>query len=153
MPYNSYYPATYQSPIQNSAQYMMPYSQQSSPQMQYAQASGMPNQTSNNGSIIWVQGKVGAKAYPTAPGTTALLMDSEDTRFYLKSVDVSGMPMPLRTFYYTEEIDTQQSNDDKPIDTSQFMTRRQVEEMLDERMASRQSNDSKRGKNNGESSV
>ena len=150
MPYNSYYPATYQSPMQNT-QYMMPYSQQASPQMQYSQVSAMPQQTS--GSIVWVQGKVGAKAYPTAPGTTALLMDSEDTRFYLKSVDASGMPMPLRTFYYTEEIDAQQSNDDKPIDTSQFMTRRQVEEMLDERMSSRQNGDSKKGKNNGESSV
>lgn len=153
MPYNSYYPATYQSPMQNSAQYMMPYSQQSSPQMQYAQAPTMPQQPTNNGSIVWVQGKVGAKAYPTAPGTTALLMDSEDTRFYLKSVDVSGMPMPLRTFYYTEEIEVQQSNDDKPIDTSQFMTRQEVEEMFNERMAQRQSNEVKRGKSNGESTV
>lgn len=50
----------------------------------------------------WVQGETGAKSYLVAPNTTVLLLDSENQRFYLKSADASGMPMPLRTFEYTE---------------------------------------------------
>lgn len=52
--------------------------------------------------LIWVQGEAGAKSYLVAPGVTILLMDSEAQKFYLKSADNSGMPMPLRTFEYKE---------------------------------------------------
>lgn len=51
---------------------------------------------------IWVQGEEGAKAYMVAPGSSVMLMDSENTVFYLKSSDQSGMPLPLRIFDYTE---------------------------------------------------
>lgn len=50
----------------------------------------------------WVQGANGARSYIVAPNTTVLLLDSENQRFYLKSADASGMPMPLRTFEYAE---------------------------------------------------
>ena len=61
-------------------------------------------QTQNNG-IIWVQGEAGAKSFQLQPGQqSALLMDSEDNVFYIKSCDVSGMPLPLRTFDYTERV-------------------------------------------------
>lgn len=53
-------------------------------------------------SLIWVQGENGAKAYLVAPNTTVMLLDSEGDKFYLKSADASGMPMPLRTFEYKE---------------------------------------------------
>lgn len=56
----------------------------------------------NNG-LNWVQGEAGAKSYIVAPNTTVLLMDSENQRFYLKSSDASGMPLPLRIFEYTEK--------------------------------------------------
>lgn len=52
-------------------------------------------------SPIWVQGEAGAKAYPVAPGSSVILMDSESNVFYIKSADQSGMPM-LRAFDYTE---------------------------------------------------
>ena len=52
--------------------------------------------------IVWVQGETGAKAYPVAPNMTVQLMDSEKDRFYIKSSDASGMPLPLRIFDYTE---------------------------------------------------
>jgi hypothetical protein len=52
--------------------------------------------------LIWVQGEAGAKSYLVAPNTTVMLMDSEGDRFYLKSADASGMPMPLRVFEYRE---------------------------------------------------
>lgn len=60
-----------------------------------------PQATSSNG-LIWVQGETGAKSYIVAPNSTVMLMDSEADRFFLKSADPSGMPLPLRVFEYSE---------------------------------------------------
>lgn len=61
------------------------------------------NQQSQQGNgLVWVQGESAAKSYPLAPNATVLLMDSEGDRFYLKSADASGMPLPLRVFEYRE---------------------------------------------------
>lgn len=92
------------------------------------------NSTNNSSGIVWVQGEAGAKAYPVAPGNSVLLMDSEAECFYIKSTDSSGVPMPLRAFTYTEIV---QSNEVKEpsIDTSQFVTRGELDElrhMIDE---------------------
>lgn len=57
--------------------------------------------TQNNG-ITWVQGEASAKSYPVLAGQSILLMDSEDSVFYIKSTDQSGMPLPLRIFDYKE---------------------------------------------------
>lgn len=57
----------------------------------------------NNSGLLWVQGEAGAKSFLVAPGQSALLMDSEAMRFYIKSTDMSGMPLPLRVFSYKEE--------------------------------------------------
>lgn len=65
------------------------------PQVQQTQ----PPQT--NQGLLWVQGEAGAKSYLVAPNTTVLLMDSEGSRFYLKSTDNAGMPS-LRVFEYSE---------------------------------------------------
>ena len=97
MPYNSYYPATYQ-PMYPSPVYQPTTQQQ-------AQATAQP-QTTNRWD--WVQGETGAKSYLVAPNTTVLLLDSENQRFYLKSADTSGMPMPLRVFEFTETTQTAQ---------------------------------------------
>ena len=59
-------------------------------------------QTQGKPSIIWVQGEEGAKAYMVAAGNSVLLMDSENSAFYIKSTDASGMPLPLRVFDYKE---------------------------------------------------
>ncbi len=77
-------------------------SQQAQPFMAQQPA---PQPQCGNG-LIWVQGEGGAKSYLVAPNTTIMLMDSEDTMFYLKSSDASGMPLPLRRFRY-EEIPTE----------------------------------------------
>lgn len=61
-------------------------------------------QTQGTPSIIWVQGEEGAKAYMVAAGNSVLLMDSENSAFYIKSTDASGMPLPLRIFDYKERI-------------------------------------------------
>lgn len=64
----------------------------------------MPGQATQQAtpSIIWVQGEEGAKAYMVAAGNSVLLMDSENSAFYIKSTDASGMPLPLRVFDYKE---------------------------------------------------
>lgn len=69
-------------------------------QPQMAQPSQPPQPLSNP--IIWVQGEEGAKGYLVSAGNSVMLMDSENSTFYLKSTDTSGMPLPLRIFDYTE---------------------------------------------------
>lgn len=65
--------------------------------------------------IIWVQGEEGAKAYMVAAGNSVLLMDSENSTFYIKATDASGMPQPLRIFDYTERSASQK----QPTQTAQ----------------------------------
>lgn len=73
------------------------------PMVQQVQQMPTSAPQTNNG-LVWVQGEVAAKSYPVAPNCTVMLMDSEGERFYLKSADSSGMPLPLRVFEYTERI-------------------------------------------------
>lgn len=91
------YPYTYRpqapAPVDRLAQLQ---AQQYQPAMQ---AVNNPPQT--NQGLLWVQGEAGAKSYLVAPNTTVLLMDSEGSRFYLKSTDNAGMPS-LRVFEYSE---------------------------------------------------
>lgn len=98
--YNPYFPATYQPVYQPNYQYNQP-SQMAQTQVQ--PTAPAPVQNPNSG-LIWVQGEAGAKSYLVAPNTTVMLMDSEGDRFFLKSADASGMPMPLRVFEYREAI-------------------------------------------------
>ena len=77
------------------------------PMVQPVQQMPTPAQQTNNG-LVWVQGEAGAKSFLVAPGCTVMLMDSEGERFYLKSADASGMPLPLRVFEYKERTETAQ---------------------------------------------
>lgn len=87
----------------------------------------------NNG-LIWVQGEMGAKSYLVAPNTTVLLMDSENQRFYLKSSDASGMPLPLRVFEYTEKAQNtpKTASEEKTMDLSSYATKAEIEPILAE---------------------
>ena len=42
-----------------------------------------------------------------AAGNSVLLMDSENSTFYIKATDASGMPQPLRVFDYSERTASQ----------------------------------------------
>lgn len=113
MPYNSYFPTNY-TPYQQAA--MQQYQQ---PQQQ-------------NGGLTWVQGIEGAKSHFVNPGQSVLLMDSESNSFFIKSADVSGMPLPLRIFDYKER--TVQQAPQQPtaatIDTSSYITREEFEQRI-----------------------
>ena len=79
-------------------------------QNQYQQAVNIqpPQQQQINQGLLWVQGETGAKSYLVAPNSTVLLMDSENSRFYLKSADGAGMPN-TRTFEYKEVLNAPQN--------------------------------------------
>ena len=79
--------------------------------------------------IIWVQGESGAKSYPVAPGHSVALFDSEQQSFYIKSTDMSGVPLPLRKFNFTEEIPNQPA---PSIPQTDFVTKEELEERLSE---------------------
>lgn len=119
MPYNPYYPQSYN-----------PY-QQAMPQYQQQQ---------NSSGLIWVQGIEAMKSYPVTPGQSVLLMDSESNCFGIKTVDTSGMPLPLRIFDYQERT----AQNPQPvvqstaqIDTSDFVTREEFETRIAEIMPKR----------------
>lgn len=101
MPYNSYFPASYQ-PMYPQYNYVQPQQMQSVQQIPQQQP--QPQQTQVNptmtSGIIWVQGEAGAKSYLVAPNTTVQLWDSEKQTIYLKSADASGMPS-IKTLDYT----------------------------------------------------
>lgn len=74
--------------------------------------------------IIWVQGEEAAKSYLCAPGNSVLLMDSEKSSFYIKTVDASGMPQPLRIFDYAERTAAQkQPTQAAQTQAGEFVTR------------------------------
>ena len=93
--YNPYQPQV-QPPMDRLAQL-----QAQQYQMMPTQMSGASHPPQTNQGLLWVQGEAGAKSYLVAPNTTVLLMDSEGSRFYLKSTDNAGMPS-LRVFEYSE---------------------------------------------------
>lgn len=82
-----------------------------------------PYQTS--GKPVWVQGVEGTKAQYVAPGDSGIFMDSERQRFYIKTVDVSGVPMPLRAFDYKEVMESAPQ-----IQAASGVTREEFDELV-----------------------
>lgn len=120
MAYNTYFPQFYQ-PNQ-----FMP---------QQVQAPIMPQTQQTNSGFNWVRnGEAGANAYPVAPGRSELLMDTDNPVFYIKTVDQSGMPMPLRIFDYSErKSPNSEVKEAKPtIQTDKFVSRDEFENFRDE---------------------
>lgn len=101
-------------------------------QMQAQYQQPQQSQQVNQG-ILWVQGEAGAKSYLVAPNTSVLLMDSENSNFYIKTTDAAGMPT-LRTFAYKEVVFGSQE------------PQKQAEINLDDKYVTRQEYDDLRGK-------
>jgi len=132
MPYNNYFPASYQPVFPQYQQYQQPQS---------------------NSGLVWVQGENAAKAYPVAQNTSVLLMDSESSVFYIKSSDASGMPLPLRIFDYKER--TQAIPKEEPaepqIDMGNYITREEFESRIAQLAPVKQP--AKKGNANGQPTV
>lgn len=107
-------------------------------QQMYPQYNYIPQQpviqtqpTTNDNGIIWVQGEAGAKSWAVAPGKSVMLMDSENSVFYIKTTDNSGIPLPLRIFDYTER--TQQDiapAEAAQVNNPQYVTKDELKEIL-----------------------
>jgi hypothetical protein len=96
----------------------------------------MPSQPMQQQSsqIIWVSGEAGAKSYLVTPGNTVMLLDAENSVFYLKSADASGMPLPLRIFDYKERTTTAQQAfggvvTGESVNLDNFVTRKEFDEL------------------------
>ena len=119
--YNNYFPQTYTNPS-----YV--YSGGAAP----AQTWTTPAQTQGQlGAINWVQGEAGARSVPVPPGQKALLMDSETNVFYVKSSDVSGMPLPLRIFEY-KEVGKSTSDNSMAQPQNTYVTHEELERAIAE---------------------
>ena len=96
-------------------------------QAQYQQ----PQQQNVNQGILWVQGEAGAKSYLVAPNTSVLLLDSEESRFFIKTTDNAGMPT-LRTFEYMEVTSGTPHNAQKQPETNlddKYVTRQEYNDL------------------------
>lgn len=95
----------------------------------------------NNLICDWVQGEIGARAYPVGANCMGVLLDSEDTTcFYLKTVDNFGMPAPLRKFRFKEEnlqngqyLQSGQPNPEQGM----YVTKDELEKMVNERITAK----------------
>lgn len=114
----------YQQPYGYSPQSSMNYTY---PQLNYSNYQSY--QTNTNG-FNWVQGESGARAFQVSPGQKALLLDSEKDVFYIKSVDISGTPSPLRTFEYKEVFSENSNISQVGQENTQYITKKEFEERL-----------------------
>ena len=101
-------------------------------QMQAQYQQQQPQVPQTNQGILWVQGEAGAKSYLVAPNTSVLLLDSENSQFYIKTTDQAGMPT-LRTFVYQEVTEAPQNAQKQPetdLD-DKYVTRQEYNDLRD----------------------
>lgn len=109
--------------------YLPYYQPQSYIQPQMNMQPQLQTQQQNNG-ITWVQGESAAKSYPVAAGQSILLMDSENSVMYIKSTDMSGVPLPLRIFDYKER--TQERVEHAEAIQTDYISRNEFDAFKDE---------------------
>lgn len=103
--------------------------------------------------ITWIDdGEAGANRYPVAAGNSVALFDKNEKRFFIKSVDISGMPMPLREFKYEEVIRQQETT---PVVQGSYISKEELDNFetavltkVEETMQKYLSNNKKNGKDN-----
>lgn len=89
------------------------------------------NQNAQLNTFQWVQGLAGAEAYPVAPGTNVILMDSLAPVIYYKSTDSSGRYLPMKTYDLVERTEQVQGPNETPSnDTSPFVTRDEIDGLV-----------------------
>ena len=64
---------------------------------------------------VFVDSENEVNDYPVAAGTTVQLISFKLNKFYLKSTATNGVPQPVRSFSFTEEI---QNNQNEPSSVS-----------------------------------
>ena len=89
-------------------------------------------QPQQSNSLTWVQGEAAAKSFPMVAGQSVLLMDSEESVFYIKSTDQSGMPQPLRIFDYKERTSERSTPAAAKNTNDDFVSRKEFEEFRED---------------------
>ena len=71
------------------------------------------NQTyqNQNNNIIFVQGEVGAKSFQLQPNQSVMLLDNDDSKFYIKTTDSTGMST-LKAYRFEEIKDEPKVSDE-----------------------------------------
>ena len=101
--------------------------------MSYPPTFPMQQPASTNG-INWVLGLENAKSFYVEPGRSAILMDSERSVFYIKTVDPNGMGS-IKAYEFSELVEEPKNAAPAPApqqDLSQYVTRTELEAMLAE---------------------
>jgi hypothetical protein len=107
-------------------------------QQQFNQAGGIQYNPSpvqpvqNKNFFEWVQGEAGARGYMVPAGSTAWLMDSENSTFYIKSTDVNGIPQPLRIFDFKERVAISHNGPNGPVPENNYVTKDEMKAYIDE---------------------
>lgn len=81
--------------------------------------------TAGNG-IIWVQGEEGAKGYLDCTRRKPFAVDSENSTFYIKSTDASGMPLPLRVILLYRTYGAKKASQSVQESSVQFATKEEL---------------------------
>lgn len=97
----------------------------------YVQPQQIQQQISNG--FAWVQGEAAAKAYAVAPGTTMMLMDTENPILYMKSTDQTGRPQEMQIRYLvTKEEFSKIQNGAVSSNSESYVTREEFEKYVAE---------------------
>lgn len=144
--YNPYVQAAYPGNSYTGAMYQIP-AQQMMPQS-YA-----PTTPPMQGNVIGVDGEIGAKAFNIPNGSTGpiALWDTNDNVIYMRSFNAAGMPMPLKKLRYVEEELTPAlpAGNSGAMDTSQFVTKNDLEQLRNEIRQMTAQNQNHAGNQNG----
>ena len=117
-------PYPYQSGIyqQNLQQLYQPNQLMNQPQ----QLVNQPGQLVNQSDAIFVSGPNEASSWVVQRGQTVRLWDSNEPKFYIKSVGDNGMPNPLEIYRY-ERVDAPV---EKEKTEAEYITRKEFEERI-----------------------
>lgn len=129
-PYNNYMPQ-YQQPVQ--------------------QAIPQPEQKPEN-IYAWVKSDEEISNYLVAPGKSVLLMDTRSSKFYIKSADASGMPLPLRVYEYKENT-PQTAAAENPLNIGEYVKREEIDSIIDQRLNELMKSNTKKETKKNESAV
>lgn len=98
--------------------------------------SNAPAQPPMQSNVIGVDGEIGAKAFYIPNGSTGpiALWDTNDNVIYMRTFNAAGMPMPLKKLRYVEEepAPALPAQSGSAMDTSQFVTKSDLEQLRDE---------------------
>jgi hypothetical protein len=104
--------------------YYQPYQNPYFPQYQPVQQ--VVPQTAQQTNVVEVGSESEASAYLVAAGSSVLLWNKKDKRFYYKSRDMSGSPLPMLTMSYSEDNAPQ-----KQATESEYVSRDEFQALAD----------------------